>query len=80
MSNNYDIELKMDMATVGGPSKKEKLKEIKKNKKIFLKWVDGQLKNFDYAATHLDEWMDDMTSKDTNEVWSVDKGKWICLD
>jgi 20S proteasome alpha/beta subunit len=22
----------------------------------------------------------DMVSKDTNEVWSIDKGKWICLD
>ena len=22
----------------------------------------------------------DMISKDTNEVWSIDKAKWICLD
>ena len=56
MSNTYDIELKMNMATYGGVSRKEKLKEIKENRKIFLKWVKEQLKNFNYASTHLDEW------------------------
>tara|TARA_Y100000310_G_scaffold144643_1_gene143907 strand:- start:90 stop:341 length:252 start_codon:yes stop_codon:yes gene_type:complete len=83
MSNTYDIELKMNMAAYGGATRKEKLKEIEENRKIFLKWVKEQLKNFDYASTHLDEWVDapnDMVSKDTNEVWSIDKGKWINLD
>jgi hypothetical protein len=59
MSNTYDIELKMNMATYGDATRKEKLKEIEENRKIFLKWVKEQLKNFDYASTHLDEWVDD---------------------
>ena len=35
--------------------------------------IEEQLKEVKIKAN-------DMVSKDTNEVWSIDKGKWICLD
>ena len=83
MSNTYDIELKMDICSYSYKPKKEKLKEIRTNKKEFKVWADKTLDKFDDVADRMDEWMDkpnDMVSKDTNEVWSIDKGKWISID
>ena len=83
MSNTYDIELKMDICRYSYKPKKEKLKEIRTNKKEFKVWADKTLDKFDDVADRMDEWMDkpnDMVSKDTNEVWSIDKGKWISTD
>ena len=83
MSNNYDIEFKMDICGYDYKPKKEKLKEIAASKMEFRKWVKEKLQSFNSAAADMDNWMDtpnDMTSEDTNEVWSIDKGKWICLD
>ena len=83
MSNTYDIELKMDICSYSYKPKKEKLKEIRANKKQFKEWANKTLDQFDAVADDMDNWMDapnDMVSKDTNEVWSIDKGIWICLD
>lgn len=58
MSNSYDIELQMDICGYDYKPKKEKLKEIRANKKEFKAWADAQLDNFDDVAHRMDEWMD----------------------
>ena len=58
MSNDYDIELKMDICSYEYKPKKKKLKEIRANKKEFKAWADAQLDNFDDVAHRMDEWMD----------------------
>ena len=58
MSNDYDIELKMDICSYEYKPKKEKLKEIRANKKEFKAWTKARLEDFDDVAHRMDEWMD----------------------
>ena len=58
MSNDYDIELKMDICSYEYKPKKEKLKEIRANKKEFKAWTKARLEDFDDVAHRIDEWMD----------------------
>ena len=58
MSNNYDIELKMDICGYDYKPKKEKLKEIRANKREFKTWTKARLEDFDDVAHRMDEWMD----------------------
>ena len=48
----------MDICGYGYKPKKEKLKEIRANKREFKAWADAQLDNFDDVAHRMDEWMD----------------------
>jgi len=57
MSNNYDIELEMDICGYDYKPKKEKLKEIRANKEKFKAWVKERLEDFDDVALRMDEWM-----------------------
>ena len=58
MSNNYDIELKMDICGYDYKPKKEKLKEIRANKREFKALTKARLEDFDDVAHRMDEWMD----------------------
>ena len=58
MSNNYDIELKMDICGCSYKPKKEKLKEIAQNKREFRKWAKKKLISFNAVANDMDNWMD----------------------
>jgi len=58
MSNTYDIEVKFNIATSGGLNKKEKIKEIKHNRKQFVLWIDKQLEKFDDAENNINDYFD----------------------
>ena len=48
----------MDICSCSYKPKKEKLKEIRINKKEFKVWADKTLDKFDDVADRIDEWMD----------------------
>ena len=58
MSNEYDIELQMNICDYGYKPKREKLKEIATSKQEFRAWATSQLDNFNDVAQRMDEWMD----------------------
>ena len=58
MSNTYDIEVKFNIATSGGLNKKEKIKEIKHNRRQFVLWSAKVLENFDDAENNMNDYFD----------------------
>ena len=70
MSNTYDIEVKFNIATSGGLNKKEKIKEIKHNRRQFVLWSAKVLESFDDAENNVDdyyEFSNDCVSFDIKE-------------
>ena len=87
MSNCYDIEIKMnyfDQCTTVNPNdcfstyKVTTVEDVKISKKKFKEFSDGVLERFDEIIKNFEEEYN--ACYETNEVWSVDKGKWISLD
>ena len=91
MSNCYDIEYKdnyFDQCTAINPApyaqeikgnyKRTTVEDVKISKKKFKEFSDGVLERFDEIIENFEEEYN--ACYETNEVWSVDKGKWISLD